>query len=427
MRSFPSASRPRLLAASLACALGVGALAVPFAQAADDDLKKQQNQVEQQIEHANEDLEHSSKQVRQATAKLQAAQAELAVAQDAYDVANAKLTAAQARDTELRAELAEAEQRLTEARADLASGEQAVTDQRARFVDTVTSIYGQGDPRLRAMSSLLSAHDPNDLMRRMQANNEMISSQDSLYDQLRATQVLLEVRETQVHDAQQAVAEQQAAAAAHVSTMETLTAEAATAQQQVAGLVASARTARTAAFAARQKDQQALQQLQQREARIKQQILAAARAAARRAARTGSNGYTGASDGFLSSPVTGASVTSPFGYREHPIYHYWGLHDGTDFGAGCGTPLRAVADGTVMQSYWSSVYGNRLYLNVGRANGTFLTAVYNHATRYTVGPGDRVQRGDVIGYVGSTGWSTGCHLHFTVLANGNAVDPMKWL
>ncbi|MEI5672360.1 MULTISPECIES: M23 family metallopeptidase [Nocardioides] len=422
MRYFPSASRPRLSAAVLACALAIGAMAVPLAQAADDDLKGKQDKVEQQIEHAHDDLEHSSKEVRRATARLEAAQAKLDAAEDAYAVARAKLTAAQARDTELRTKLAAAEQRLTEARADLTAGEQAVKDQRARFVDRVTGLYVKGDPRLLGLSSILAANDPNDLLRRVQANDTVIAKEDAAYDELRSIEVLLRVRETQVEDAQQAVAEQQAAAAAHVETMETLTAGAATAKEQVAGLFADARAARREAGAAQERDRLVLRQLKKREARIKQQILAAARRAARRG-----GGYTGESDGFLSSPVKGARVTSPFGYREHPIYHYWGLHDGTDFGAGCGTPLRAVADGTVMQAYWSSVYGNRLYVNVGRANGKFLTAVYNHATRYTVGPGERVRRGEVIGYVGSTGWSTGCHLHFTVLANGDPVNPMDWI
>lgn len=422
MRYFPSASRPRLLAASLACALGVGALAVPFAQAADgDDLKDKQKQVEKQIDHAHEDLEHSSKQVRQATARLESAQAKLADARDAYAVTRAKLTAAQARDAELRTKLAEAEARLTEARADLAAGEQAVADQRASFVARVTDLYTQGDPRLYGLVSILDAQDPSDLLRRLQANDTMMGKEDATYDALRSAQVL-EVHETQVQDAQEAVAEQQAAAAAHVTTMQTLTADAAAAKQQVEGLVATARSARADAWAAQRHDREILQQLQAREDRIKRQIQAAAERAARRG-----GGYTGESDGFLSSPVPGAPITSPFGYREHPIYHYWGLHDGTDFGAGCGTPLRAVASGTVMQEYWSSVYGNRLYLNVGRANGQFLTAVYNHATRYTVSVGEHVDRGEIIGYVGSTGWSTGCHLHFTVLANGNAVNPMNWL
>ena len=89
--------------------------------------------------------------------------------------------------------------------------------------------------------------------------------------------------------------------------------------------------------------------------------------------------------------------------------------------------MRAVASGTVMEEYFSAVYGNRLYLNLGKINGKNVTVVYNHVTGYRVDVGERVGRGEVVGYVGTTGWSTGCHLHFTVLVNGSSVDPMTWL
>nr|WP_228500439.1 M23 family metallopeptidase [Nocardioides agariphilus] len=124
-------------------------------------------------------------------------------------------------------------------------------------------------------------------------------------------------------------------------------------------------------------------------------------------------------------PVNGP-VTSPFGYRIHPIYHYWGLHDGVDFGAGCGANLYASHGGKVLSEYYSSVWGNRLYLNVGMINGKFITLIYNHLSRYRVGVGTTVSRGEVVGYVGTTGWSTGCHLHFTVMENGKPVDPQKY-
>jgi murein DD-endopeptidase MepM/ murein hydrolase activator NlpD len=159
-----------------------------------------------------------------------------------------------------------------------------------------------------------------------------------------------------------------------------------------------------------------LKQLKADQARIERML----------AARAHGSAPTGPSDGFLSFPVRGP-VTSAFGYRVHPIYGYWGLHDGTDFGAGCGTPLYASADGRVLSRYWSDGYGNRLILDHGVVRGVGLASIYNHATSYTVGVGARVRRGQVIGYVGSTGWSTGCHLHFTVMVNGKAVDPMNWL
>src|SRR5690606_33322444 len=138
----------------------------------------------------------------------------------------------------------------------------------------------------------------------------------------------------------------------------------------------------------------------------------------RRAARQGSKAKPGPSGGILSSPVVGGRLSSPYGYRKHPIYGYWGMHDGQDWAAGCGTPLYATAGGRIASSYYSTVYGNRLVLDHGLLAGVGVASIYNHATHYTVRVGQRVKRGQVIGYVGSTGWSTGCHLHFTVMVNG---------
>ena len=124
-------------------------------------------------------------------------------------------------------------------------------------------------------------------------------------------------------------------------------------------------------------------------------------------------------------PVPGA-ITSAFGMRFHPVLRRWKLHDGTDFGASCGTPIRAPYAGTVTSTYYSGAYGHRLLLAHGSVDGHAVTTSYNHATRYVVGPGDRVARGQLLGYVGSTGYSTGCHLHLMVWLDGRLVDPMTW-
>ena len=162
--------------------------------------------------------------------------------------------------------------------------------------------------------------------------------------------------------------------------------------------------------------------------RIAARALARARAKAAAAAAAGAhvaNARPGATTGLLQMPVVGG-VTSPFGWRIHPIYGYWGLHDGADFGGGCGQPIVAAESGRVISSYWSDVYGNRLTIDHGLLAGAGIATIYNHATSYTVSPGTEVDRGELIGYVGSTGWSTGCHLHFTVMSNGKAVDPANY-
>ena len=154
-------------------------------------------------------------------------------------------------------------------------------------------------------------------------------------------------------------------------------------------------------------------------------------AAARRAAAAGGVGAHAPFDGRVgrhgfSRPVSGP-ITSPYGRRLHPILHVWKLHDGTDFGASCGTPIRAAAAGRVTNRSFNSGYGNRLMIDHGTLSGRRVITGYNHASRYVVGLGATVRRGQVIGYVGSTGYSTGCHLHLMMWLNGQLTDPVRWL
>lgn len=133
----------------------------------------------------------------------------------------------------------------------------------------------------------------------------------------------------------------------------------------------------------------------------------------------------GATTGLM-RPASGP-VTSPYGMRRHPITGVWKLHDGTDFGAPCGSPIVATAAGTVTSVTFSSAYGNRLLIAHGGAASGRLVTAYNHAASYQVAVGDRVAQGQVIGQVGTTGLSTGCHLHFQVWVDGSLVNPMSVL
>jgi murein DD-endopeptidase MepM/ murein hydrolase activator NlpD len=419
VRSFPRTARRRWAAAVAACAVAAGALTSPLAHA--EDLKHKQRSVHHKVESAHDDLEDSSAQARRASARLEAAEAELAGARDHLVQVRARLDAAKARDEQMRLKLEAAVERLQKAEDELDSGQVALDVQQEEVTDTVNSLYQNGSPQLLAFASLLQAQTSSDLTRQVEANHVMVDSETRVYDDLRAAEILLEVRKQQVEDARDEVAVQREAAAEHLVEMKDLRNQAVEAKQAVVDLVRERRSARHEASKARQHDMAVLQKLRRQENRIKQRILAQARKAAR--ARGGFNGATG---GFLDRPVPGI-VTSPFGYRIHPIYGYWGLHDGTDFRAGCGEPLRAAAGGRVISRYYSSVYGNRLYLGVGMVNGKFITVVYNHLSGYAVGQGQNVARGEVIGYAGTTGWSTACHLHYTVLANGQPVNPMNYM
>lgn len=420
MRLFPRTARPRLAAATVACALAVGGLSVPLASAGprDKDLDERKKQAEEQVRHAEHDLDESSSRLRRAQAAVDDAVRELGDARADYRSATARLDAAEIRDQEMQEKLDLAEERLVDAQTDLAEGRADLEEQRLHLTDTITDIYEAGDPQLLAFSTLLQANSTADLTRQEALNDAIVGREARAYDDLHAAEVLLQVRENEVESARDEVEEQRQDAADHLVLMEALHQETLDAKEQVRASVDSARSARSEAASARQADMAALQEAKRRENKIKQMILAAAARA--------KGGYTGSTNGLLIAPVPGY-VTSPYGYREHPIYHYWGLHDGTDFGVSCGEGMKAVASGTVISRYYSEVYGNRLYLSLGQINGKNVTAVYNHASGYRYGVGDRVKQGDIVGYVGNTGWSTGCHLHFTILVNGSSVDPMNWL
>ncbi len=130
--------------------------------------------------------------------------------------------------------------------------------------------------------------------------------------------------------------------------------------------------------------------------------------------------------GLLTRPVP-APVSSGFGMRRHPIFGDWRLHNGVDLPAPCGTPMVAAAAGRVASVGHDAASGHRLELDHGSAGGHRLRTGYLHATGYRVQAGDLVRRGEVVGWVGSTGWSTGCHLHLVVWLDGGYADPERFL
>lgn len=124
---------------------------------------------------------------------------------------------------------------------------------------------------------------------------------------------------------------------------------------------------------------------------------------------------------FLSSPVAFTRISSSFAMRFHPIFHRWIRHQGTDFAAPMGTPVRALGDGKVIFAGQQNGYGNVIHIDHGKGEET----VYAHLSRIGVRLHEAVTRGEVIGNVGMTGWATGPHLHFEFKENGKQRDPMQ--
>lgn len=125
--------------------------------------------------------------------------------------------------------------------------------------------------------------------------------------------------------------------------------------------------------------------------------------------------------GNLHWPTTGRLITSPFGYRIHPIWGIRMFHSGIDIAGSYGDPIYAVNDGRVIFSGWQSGYGKVVIIDHG--NG--MSTLYAHCSQLLVNEGEQVKRGQLIGRIGSTGWSTGNHLHFEIRRNGSPINPLS--
>lgn len=141
-----------------------------------------------------------------------------------------------------------------------------------------------------------------------------------------------------------------------------------------------------------------------------------------RAAQSRPTAYSGKSSGQFLWPVSGP-ITSDFGWRVHPVLGTRRLHTGIDIGVGSGTPIHAADAGAVISAGWMGAYGNAVVID----HGGGLSTLYGHMSSIGVRAGQTVSAGQVIGKVGSTGWSTGPHLHFEVRRNGDPVNPMGYL
>jgi murein DD-endopeptidase MepM/ murein hydrolase activator NlpD len=425
VRLFPVTVRQRLVTAITAGALGVGVVSLPLADphawADIKHLRHQQSQAQHSVKHAQADLDESSAQSRHAYAALTRSKADLHGARHDLRVARAHVRAARDRLTKIRHQLERAKARLERAKADLERQKQATADQHTELVNTVTSLYEQGDPQLIGLISLLGSATPDDVTAKQANNSLVLDSQDQALDGLKASQVLLKVQTDELTRATEQVARKRAEAAANLAAKRSYQQQAASAEQRVEKTVRERRHAFTLARQARAHDRAILARSQHRAEQVHQQLMAQIAAEQRHG-----GGYTGTTSGLLMRPVNGP-ITSPYGYRINPVMHYYGLHDGDDFGAACGTPIWAAGNATVMSQYYSSVWGNRLYLNLGLVNGKNVTVIYNHLSAYRSHVGEHVSRGQVVGLIGTTGWSTGCHTHMTVMVNGTAVNPAPLL
>lgn len=413
--------------AAVASACLVGALLAASATtgASADPVSDRKKALDQQIAQLRDELEGTSQQFTEAAVTLQRSQAELVDVRARLATARAELAKAKAHDAALASRLAYAEAEESKTMGDLSRQQAAEVELRAELALIARETYlGAGDPGLSELSVALQADSPDQFVERLSLAGAALQSRTGAVDRLAVQQAELRARAEKLAAIRAQVAQLKLQSAAAVAAREAAQTAAQDAEREQSVLVAQ-QTAALAVIKARSAAEKAsLDQMVAEQNRLAATL--GARARARAAAHRATVGPPPpASSGLIAYPVN-ASVTSRFGMRWHPILHYYRMHTGIDFGAGCGAPVYAVADGTVTSAGGGGGYGNRVVIDHGWVAGADLATTYNHLASIVVRSG-AVQRGQIIAYSGTTGLSTGCHLHFETLVNGSFVDPMRYL
>lgn len=411
-----------LLGASVAQAYGI---AVPGYSQYDDDIaqanqqKAAQDRKMQELEHALEDTDarivEANRQLQDLNARLPVVQEEYRLAKERLDaallqqqiVAN-RLAAAQAEDRELTAQMAadaERQQQLRDTLAQIARTEY----QGGSRDSSLAIIFGAStaqqfvdDYSFRQTTARVQSNALAEVEELAAVNRNRAARQEAVREYIEELKAEADKLVVEAEAARKVAEEKKA-------EVERLLAEA----EDLKAYLESQR----AAYLAQQEELE-----RQQKALLDELAILVAKKKAEEANGGGSLGK-----GYLSFPTKSPYVTSSYGYRIHPIYGYNKLHAGTDFRAYCGTEIIAAAGGKVEWATSKGGFGNQVMLSHGIVGGKVLMSSYNHLSRFAVSKGQNVERGQVIGYSGSTGTSTACHLHFEVYVDGATVNPMTLL
>ena len=397
----------RRIRLSVALVGAVLALGVP--SALGQSVYDQQAEVNRKISGLRDDIAAAKAKEGVLTSEIQAAGERIEVLSGDIGSLTSLIAELEADLAAMRARLARLEARFEQQTEDLERLKQQYRIAQQRLEERLVELY-QSD-EADSFGVLLQVQSLGDLLDQLEYFDSIGRQDRAISRELKRLREAMKVAREKTRVTKAQVAEETDALAA--KTAEQIAAKQELEAQQAA--LAAARSEKKGVLATvhedREEAQEDLEDLEAASAALAAQIRAAQ--ASSTSSSGGSTGSGVSSSGFI-WPVSGV-VTSGFGYR-------WGrMHEGIDISAPCGTPIRAVASGTIIFSGWMGGYGNLVVVDHG--NG--LATAYAHQSAIYASGG--VGQGQTIGAVGTTGSSTGCHLHFEVRVNGGAVDPMGYL
>jgi murein DD-endopeptidase MepM/ murein hydrolase activator NlpD len=404
---------PRRLTVLAAASAALVALCVPVAFGAS--LYEQKNAVDQHIASLRSEIQHANDREGVLTTDIANASSQIDALSGDIDVLTAKLTALESDLAAYRARLARLQERYRDQteRLERLTHEHAVAQRRleARLVE----LYESNEAN--AIEILLQAQSFSDLLEQLDYFRAIGERDKEIAETIKRLQIEVRVARAQTAATKADVAEATAVLARETAEKQEARAQLIAQEEALAAARVSKQSLLAGVRQERDRDQEDLETMQAASASLAAKIREAQETAPPPPSGSGGSGGSGgtpSSSGFI-WPVSGP-ITSGFGPR-------WGsFHEGIDIGAACGTPIRAAASGTIIYAGWMDGYGNIVIID----HGGGLATAYGHQSAIYVS-GGAVSQGQVIGAVGSTGHSTGCHLHFEVRVNGSPVDPLGYL
>lgn len=412
---------------------------------ATEDPAAEKAKVDQEIAAAAEGLAEVSKELRDAYSQLALTRGRLPDAEAELKAANERHDEAKKKDADLATRLKAAKEAERNQAAQIEATEKSINETRSTIGRIGASAYRDGG-LTAGLTAALETENFSEMADRYIIANTALRSQNNAVTQLSQQRGALKSQQERLSTVRQEVTQLKQQAADNVEVAKKAAAEAAERKAEVERLIGEQEAATRVIESRKSEEEAAMSALQRQSSALEEEMRRLAEEARRRAEeerrrqdeankkKNNSGGGSSSPDAdrpensqsTLRKPVNGR-ITSKYGMRMHPIYKYRRMHTGIDFGGGCGTPIYAAEDGRVSTTRWAGGYGNQLIIDHGVIGGRAFASSYNHLKRFAVRPGQRVSRGQVVAYEGTTGASTGCHLHFEVFVDGRRTNPAKYL
>ena len=425
-------------AAILAAGMLTGPVVSPAsAEGSKDDKIAERAEVDQQLEDLRIELNDVNDDL--ADTYLALAETELLIPQAQQDLEDARvaLGEAQEEDRKVGERLTEAEEEERRLSGEVETGQEEVDRSDDELATVALSAYkGGGMPS--PSSVYVGNSSPQDAVDRSMNYRLTMASQGTRLDSLRTDQSVTENSAERLSAVREEIKQLKIDAEDALERTRVAEEEATEAKNELDALYETQKTQRDDLEAKKTKYEGDQKSLETRSSTLDDEIEELAEQEREREERLKAQQQKKSSGG--SAPVAGSANTgggwvypvnarlnSNFGWRVHPIYGTKKLHAGVDFPVACGVPVGAAHSGRVIARTYNSGAGNKLIVSHGIMNGRLVTTSYHHLQGFAKPVGAQVSAGETVGYVGTTGSSTGCHLHFETHEDGNAVNPAKFL